>query len=86
MPPVELDESGPALTVNGQGFTVAIGRTSGALESFRHEGRELVASPLVPNFWRVPLDNDIGFLLLNDMPRRLAASGRRPARSGGSRP
>ena len=45
---------------------------AGALESFRHEGRELVASPLAPNFWRVPLDNDIGFLLLNDMPRRLA--------------
>ena len=73
MPPVELDESGPALTVKGQGFSVAVGRASGALESFRHEGRELVASPLVPNFWRVPLDNDIGFLLLNDMPRRLAA-------------
>jgi beta-galactosidase len=72
MPPVELDESGPALTVKGPGFSVAVGRASGALESFRHEGRELVASPLVPNFWRVPLDNDIGFLLLNDMPRRLA--------------
>jgi len=73
MPPVELDESGSALTVKGKGFSVAVGRASGALESFRHEGRELVASPLVPNFWRVPLDNDIGFLLLNDMPRRLAA-------------
>jgi beta-galactosidase len=59
--------------VKGKGFSVAVGRGSGALESFRHEGRELVASPLVPNFWRVPLDNDIGFLLLNDMPRRLAA-------------
>jgi beta-galactosidase len=73
MPPVELDDSGSALTVKGRGFSVAVGRASGALESFRHEGRELVASPLVPNFWRVPLDNDIGFLLLNDMPRRLAA-------------
>ena len=72
MPPVALDESGPALTVKGPGFSVAVGRASGALESFRHEGRELVASPLTPNFWRVPLDNDIGFLLLNDMPRRLA--------------
>ena len=72
MPPVALDESGPAFTVTGPGFRVAVGRASGALESFRHEGRELVASPLVPNFWRVPTDNDIGFLLLNDMPRRLA--------------
>jgi beta-galactosidase len=73
MPAVELEEGGNALTVKGPGFSVAVGRTSGALESFRHEGRELVASPLVPNFWRVPLDNDIGYLLLNDMPRRTAA-------------
>ena len=32
----------------------------------------MVSKPLVPNFWRVPLDNDIGFLLLNDMPKRCA--------------
>jgi beta-galactosidase len=73
MPPVELQESAASFTVLGEGFSVAVGRASGALESFRHEGRELVASPLVPNFWRVPTDNDIGFLNLNDMPGRCAA-------------
>jgi beta-galactosidase len=71
VPPVELDESGPAVVVKGAGFSVAIGRASGALESFRHEGRELVASSLVPNFWRVPTDNDIGNHA-NDMPVRCA--------------
>jgi beta-galactosidase len=70
--PVELDESGPVITVEGPGFSVGVGRASGALKSFRYEGRDLVASPLVPNFWRAPLDNDIGYLLLNDMPRRTA--------------
>jgi beta-galactosidase len=72
MPAVELDEAGPVFTAKGRDFSVGVGRASGALESFRHAGRELVARPLVPNFWRVPLDNDIGYLLLNDMPRRLA--------------
>ena len=50
--------------------------------------RELVARPLVPNFWRVPLDNDIGFLLLNDMPKRCAVwktSGPERQVTGGAR-
>jgi beta-galactosidase len=85
VPTVDLVESRSAVNVVGQGFSVAIGRASGALESFRHDGREIVASPLVPNFWRVPLDNDIGYLLLNDMPRRTAvwkqAGPRRQVRS-----
>ena len=72
MPRVDMAETPAAITVTGRGFSLAIGRSSGALESFRAGGRELVASPLVPNFWRVPLDNDIGFLLLNDMPKRTA--------------
>jgi beta-galactosidase len=73
MPPLELDESARAVTLTGRGFSVTVDRESGALRSFRHEGRELVASPLVPNFWRVPTDNDIGYLNLNDMPGRCAA-------------
>jgi beta-galactosidase len=72
IPPVALRESAEAFTISGSGFSVAIGRASGALESLRSGRRELVSKPLVPNFWRVPLDNDIGFLLLNDMPKRCA--------------
>jgi len=70
--PVDLQESSEAFTISGPGFSVAIGRASGALESLRSCNRELLAKPLLPNFWRVPLDNDIGFLLLNDMPKRCA--------------
>jgi beta-galactosidase len=70
--PVEVEETPAAFVVKGAGFSVSIGRASGALESFRHGGRELVSAPLVPNFWRVPTDNDIGYLNLNDMPTRCA--------------
>jgi len=69
---VRLNESEDAFTVSGEDFTVVVGKASGALEAFELGSRELVTGPLVPNFWRVPLDNDIGFLLMNDMPGRLA--------------
>lgn len=73
LPKVEVQETREAFLVEGRGFRVVVGRASGALESFRVGARELVAKPLVPNFWRAPLDNDIGYLLLNDMPKRCAA-------------
>jgi beta-galactosidase len=71
LPALEMEETPAAFLVTGRGFSVAIGRASGALESFRVGSRELVAGPLVPNFWRVPLDNDIG-QFVNDMPKRCA--------------
>jgi len=71
LPEVRLTEGAAAFTVSGPGFSVSIGRQTGALESFRAGSRELVAGPLVPNFWRVPLDNDIGNGS-NDMPKRCA--------------
>ena len=33
---------------------------TGLLASLTSEGQELLRSPLTPNFWRVPTDNDIG--------------------------
>jgi beta-galactosidase len=48
---------------------VRIGKRSGVIESHAVAGRELLESPLVPNFWRVPTDNDIG----NRMPDRCGA-------------
>ncbi|MBN2447425.1 MAG: DUF4981 domain-containing protein, partial [Phycisphaerae bacterium] len=63
---VELRQEADAYTVSGANFTVAVGNRSGAIESLVFNGTELMASPLVPNFWRVPIDNDNG----NDMPQR----------------
>jgi beta-galactosidase len=63
-----LTESSDAFTVTGSDFSVKVGKKTGALESFRSQGRELITAPMVPNFWRAPTDNDVG----NQMPRRLA--------------
>jgi len=69
MPPVKLRDSDKTLTVVGRDFELAVGKATGAIESFTFAGKELIASPLVPNFWRPPTDNDNG----NGMPRRLGA-------------
>jgi beta-galactosidase len=49
--------------------SVAIERQSGLLSSVRLGGKELLLSPLTPNFWRAPTDNDFG----NYMPEWAAA-------------
>lgn len=64
---IELKERDGAIEVAGEDFAVVVGRDSGLLESYRHGGRQLLAGPLTPNFWRVPIDNDVG----NKMPTRL---------------
>jgi len=38
---------------------VTVGRRSGAIESYRVDGTELLASPLVPHFWKSPNDNQM---------------------------
>jgi len=65
MPALEL-EDGRNIVVTGRDFRAVIGKkhplrsdVSGALVSLRLRGKELIAAPLVPNFWRVPLDNDM---------------------------
>jgi beta-galactosidase len=67
MPPLKLQETNKALKITGKDFELVVGKSSGAIESLKFDGKELISGPLVPNFWRPPIDNDNG----NGMPRRL---------------
>ncbi len=67
IPSLTLKEDSQKIVVSGDDFELMFGKDSGALESFDFNGKQLIASALVPNFWRVPIDNDEG----NDMPKRL---------------
>ncbi len=58
LPELELTESADTFTVKGVEFTARFGKNSGALESFEFQGKELIVSPLIPNFWRAPTIND----------------------------
>jgi beta-galactosidase len=67
IPSLTLKQDSQKIIVSGSDFELVFGKDSGALESFDFNGKQLIASALVPNFWRVPIDNDEG----NGMPKRL---------------
>jgi beta-galactosidase len=66
---VQFEESPDKIVIKQIGVEAAINKKTGALESYKHKGQELLAGPLVPNFWRAPIDNDNG----SQMSKRLKA-------------
>jgi beta-galactosidase len=66
MPTVRLEQNESDFTVTGANFKVVVSRSLGAITAWEVGGTRLLARPLEPNFWRVPIDNDIG----NEMPKR----------------
>lgn len=67
LPPLKLEQTKESFTITGSQFELIIGKNTGAIEAFKFDGMQLISSALVPNFWRAPIDNDIG----NGMPERL---------------
>lgn len=65
--PDSPDDSGPTVVeqdneiqVVGRDFRAVIDRRTGYLVSLARDGIEFIYSPLRPNFWRAPVDNDVG--------------------------
>ena len=56
------------ITVRGENFSVQFAKGTGALTSYRAGGVEYLKTPLLPNFWRAPTNNDCG----SRMPQRYA--------------
>jgi len=48
--------------ISGDEFKLRIGKISGVLESYIFKNIKLLNSPLIPNFWRAPTDNDLGLI------------------------
>jgi beta-galactosidase len=44
----------------GSDWAAAINRDTGLLTSYQFAGKELLLTPLTPNLWRAPTDNDFG--------------------------
>ncbi|WP_266206201.1 glycoside hydrolase family 2 TIM barrel-domain containing protein [Pontibacter kalidii] len=53
-------ETKTGLTVSGKDFSLYFDRATGAITSYKYKGKEMLLSPLQPNFWRYPTDNDLG--------------------------
>ncbi len=60
-PPLSVVDNESYLVIKGNEFTIKIGKISGVIESMRFMEKELITSPLIPNFWRAPIDNDLGY-------------------------
>ena len=66
LPEITLQESDHHFEITGKNFTVFFHRGSGHLTQFEYDSVNLLLDGLQPNFWRAPLDNDLG----NGMPAR----------------
>ena len=62
IPAIIINESTESINIIGKDFGTIIGKNSGAIESLVFNSIELVSSPLIPNFWRAPTDNDLGYV------------------------
>jgi beta-galactosidase len=67
LPNAVLNQNDEQITVSGNDFQLAIGKKSGSIESFKYKGLEFIKSGPLPNFWRAPTDNDIGFNMQRSM-------------------
>ncbi len=84
--PLRIIRGDKNLGVRGDSFEVMFSYQSGGLSSYRWGGREMLRVYPRPNFWRAPIDNDLG----NGMPLRyaqwkLASLYQAPARPGDGR-
>lgn len=64
---LDFDDDDDIATLTGADTIVRVNRKTGFIESVKYEGDELLASPIMPCYWRAPIDNDNG----NKMPERL---------------
>ncbi|NVM46343.1 MAG: DUF4981 domain-containing protein [Candidatus Lokiarchaeota archaeon] len=60
LPKITLDDLGESYVIKGDEFKLIIGKKTGVLEGYIYRNLKLLNSSLIPNFWRVPTDNDLG--------------------------
>jgi len=66
--PIKIIPGTQSVGVSGENFNAIFSTTRGGLVSYKYAGREMIKMIPMPNFWRAPVDNDIG----NLMPFRYA--------------
>jgi len=60
-PEIELQDRDRVIRFIGDNFKLTIGKSSGLIEELYYNRKRILTKSLKPNFWRVPIDNDIGF-------------------------
>jgi len=57
---LSVTETEDAIRISGANWAAAVDKETGLLSSLSQAGEELMLTPLAPNFWRAPTDNDFG--------------------------
>ena len=60
LPPVTSKEEGNMIVVEGTGFKISFSKDEALMKSYLLDGKEMLLSGPIPNFWRAPIDNDFG--------------------------
>jgi len=58
---LKMTKSGNEITVQGEGFSVAVSRNDGSIFSIDYGFGNVLRYPLRPNYWRAYTDNDLGY-------------------------
>jgi beta-galactosidase len=66
LPALRVEENDASVTIESDDFNLKFDKAKGQMVSLASGGIELIRTPLIPNFWRAPLDNGYG----NNMPKR----------------
>ncbi|TXT56324.1 MAG: Beta-galactosidase [Promethearchaeota archaeon] len=62
IPNLRFEDSADQIKIEGDSFETSIDKSTGYLCSYKLNSFELIHSPLRPNFWRAPTDNDLARL------------------------
>ena len=68
LPELKTEERTDSFLFQGQDFELVFSKQDGIITSFIYKAQNLIQSGPEPDFWRAPIDNDIG----NGMPERCA--------------
>ncbi|MFX1453667.1 MAG: glycoside hydrolase family 2 TIM barrel-domain containing protein, partial [Promethearchaeota archaeon] len=65
---INLDDLVDVYIIKGKNFKVRFGKNTGVIEKYSFNNIELISTPLIPNFWRAPTDNDLGYVDFSEQP------------------
>jgi len=58
LPSIEIEYTETDVRIKGREFNITFGKKTGSIELYEFRRHKLITSPLEPNFWRAPIDND----------------------------
>lgn len=71
IPPLHVEYFHEFIYINGNNFKVVFNKNTGVIDIYEFNGEELINSPILPNFWRAPIDNDINILRYTSKLKRI---------------